>query len=214
MKLILHQSKSIKSNNSTLPRWVYDCDNYIHKIIPNGTSVKFTTEEIRKNADIINKALGFRYFKNVRVDYDFIYMDMHKLDNANYNHDIEEDVYSLMDIWIDTNLKVFPLCNVDLKEDNIMLYKDKTVLIDWDDALQGQEHTAFYIIAELFRHAVLFLDKIKVMRYIQHKTQSTCLEIKMEHWSWLFANYHASGYNFEKVLHWSETPDSFLLTND
>ena len=120
MKLITHQSKSIKSNNGTFPRWVYDCDTHIHKIIPNGTFSPFKTEELRKNADVINKALGFKYFKDVYTDDSFIYMDMYKLDNIDYNHDVEADVYALIDIWIDTNLKIFPLCNVDLRELNIM----------------------------------------------------------------------------------------------
>lgn len=221
MKLIVHVSKSIKSNNSTLPRWVYDCDDYIHKIIPNGTSVKFTTEEIRKNADTINKVLGFRYFKNVRTDYDFIYMDMHKLDNTNYRHDVEADIYALIDIWIDTNLKIFPLCNIDLKENNVMLYKDRPVLIDWDDAIQGQEHTAFFIIASLFQHCMWHMlnlfnnleDKQNITEYIQQKIQATCLDINMEQWTWLHNNLDVRGYNFEKVLHWSEISDSMLIRN-
>lgn len=213
MKLITYQSKSIKSNNVTFPRWVYDCDTYIHKIIPNGTSAPFKTEELRKNADVINKALGFKYFKDVYTDDSFIYMDMHKLDNIHYNHDIEADVYTLIDIWIDTNLKIFPLCNVDLRELNIMQYKGRSILIDWDDAIQGNKHTAFYIIAELVRHAASFLDKQKVFEYVQHKTQSTCLDLEQEQWNWLIDNFHMGGYNFEKVLHWSEIPSSYLLAN-
>ncbi len=222
MKLIIHQSKSnhSTSNSFILPRWVYDCDTHIHKIIPNGTSAKFTTEEISKNADIINKSLGFKYFKNVYCNDQYIYMDMHKLENANYNYDVEADVYSLIDIWIDTNLKVFPLCNVDMTNLNIMLYKDKPVLIDWDDALQGNKHTAFYIVAELFHFLSMmvinysFANKQKATEYMQHKIQSTCLEINIEQWNWIINNCHPSGYNFEEVLHWSEIPGSWLLRKD
>ncbi len=214
MKLILHQSKSIKSNNSTFPRWVYDCDTHILKIIPNGTSALFTAEQLNKNANVINETLGFKYFYGIETVDNFIHMNIHKLDNANYNHTIKEDFLEMLDIWIDINLKIFPLCNVDINENNIRLYKDKPVLIDWDDALQGNKHTAFYIIAELYRHCMVFLDQQEVVDCIQHRIQSTCLEIDIKQWDWIINNYQLRGYDFEKVLHWSELPDSWLLKKD
>jgi len=222
MKLISFQDKSTKSNNSTFPRWVYDCNTHIHKIIPNGTDCLTPLEELRKNSNYLNSILGFKYIKDIHIDDQYIYMDIYKLDKSNYKHTIEDHIYQLIDIWIDTNLKIFPLCNVDLQENNVMLYKEKPIIIDWDDAIQGEEHTAFYIIAEIFRHCMSHMfnlfdnleDKQNITEYIQQKIQSTCLDITMEQWTWIHDNFEMRGYNFEKVLHWSEIPSSWLLRND
>ena len=40
-----------------------------------------------------------------------------------------------------------------------MLWQD-TPTIDWDDALQGHKHTAFYVVAELYKECVKIQQKM------------------------------------------------------
>ena len=56
-------------------------------------------------------------------------------------------------------------------------------------------------------------ERQNITEYIQQKIQSTCLDITMEQWNWIHDNFEMRGYNFEKVLHWSEIPSSWLLRN-
>ena len=65
----------------------------------------------------------------------------------------------MLKISSDINISIFPLCNTDVQNDNPMLWQDKPVPIDWDDALQGHKHTAFYVVAELYKECVKIQQK-------------------------------------------------------
>ena len=203
-------------DNPEKRRRVYDCDTHIYKIMPNGTSRKFTLEEIYNNAEHINNVLGFIYFRKVSVKDEYIHMEMTKLKPCEYSHYVLNDILDMLKIYLDVNISIFPLCNTDVQNDNIMLWQDKPVLIDWDDALQGHKHTAFYVVAELYKECVSIQQKWDLDYYvfIRDYIKGTCLEISNEQWNWITHNVQPNEghfkYNYEPVKLWAYGVDKSL----
>ena len=70
------------------------------------------------------------------------------------------------------------------------------MLIDWDDALQGHKHTAFYVVAELYKECVSIQQKGSIT--MRDYLKGTRLEITDEQWNWI--THNAKGhfkYNYE-----------------
>ena len=64
----------------------------------------------------------------------------------NFNDTDENDILKMLDIYIDTNIKIYPHCNTDVSPQNIMMLNDSFVLIDWDDTLFGHTHTFMLLL--------------------------------------------------------------------
>ena len=203
-------------DNPEKRRRVYDCDTHIYKIMPNGTSRKFTLEEIYNNAEHINNVLGFIYFRKVSVKDEYIHMEMTKLKPCEYSHYVLNDILDMLKIYLDVNISIFPLCNTDVQNDNIMLWQDTPVLIDWDDALQGHKHTAFYVVAELYKECVSIQQKWDLDYYVfmRDYLKGTRLEISDEQWNWITHNVQPNEghfkYNYEPVKLWAYGVDKSL----
>ena len=203
-------------DNPEKRRRVYDCDTHIYKIMPNGTSRKFTLEEIYNNAEHINNVLGFIYFRKVSVKDEYIHMEMTKLKPCEYSHYVLNDILDMLKIYLDVNISIIPLCNTDVQNDNIMLWQDTPVLIDWDDALQGHKHTAFYVVAELYKECVSIQQKWDLDYYVfmRDYLKGTRLEISDEQWNWITHNVQPNEghfkYNYEPVKLWAYGVDKSL----
>lgn len=196
-------------------RRVYDCDTHILKIMPNGTSHKFTLEEIYNNAEHINTVLGFIYFRKVSVKDEYIHMEMTKLKPCEYSHYVLNDILEMLKIYLDINISIFPLCNTDIQNDNLMLWQDTPVPIDWDDALQGYKHTAFYVVAELYKECVKIQQKWDLDYYvfIRDYIKGTRLEISDEQWNWITHNAQGKTgfhFNYEPIKLWAFGVDKSL----
>lgn len=196
-------------------RRVYDCDTHILKIMPNGTGHKFTLEEIYNNAEHINNVLGFIYFRKVSVKDEYIHMEMTKLKPCEYSHYVLNDILDMLKIYLDINISIFPLCNTDIQNDNLMLWQDTPVPIDWDDALQGHKHTAFYVVAELYKECVKIQQKWDLDYYvfIRDYIKGTRLEISDEQWNWITHNTQGKTgfhFNYEPIKLWAFGVDKSL----
>ena len=63
------------------------------------------------------------------------------------------------------------------------------MLIDWDDALQGHKHTAFYVVAELYKECVSIQQKWDPgLLCPRDYLKGTRLEIPDEQWNWITHN--------------------------
>mgnify|MGYP003115548386 FL=1 len=196
-------------------RRVYDCDTHIYKVMPNGTDHKFTLEEIYNNAEHINNVLGFIYFRKVSVKDEYIHMEMTKLKPCEYSHYVLNDILDMLKIYLDINISIFPLCNTDVQNDNLMLWQDTPVPIDWDDALQGHKHTAFYVVAELYKECVKIQQKWDLDYYvfIRDYIKGTRLEISDEQWNWITHNTQGKTgfhFNYEPIKLWAFGVDKSL----
>ena len=196
-------------------RRVYDCDTHIYKVMPNGTDHKFTLEEIYNNAEHINNVLGFIYFRKVSVKDEYIHMEMTKLKPCEYSHYVLNDILDMLKIYLDINISIFPLCNTDIQNDNLMLWQDTPVPIDWDDALQGHKHTAFYVVAELYKECVKIQQKWDLDYYvfIRDYIKGTRLEISDEQWNWITHNTQGKTgfhFNYEPIKLWAFGVDKSL----
>lgn len=200
------------ADNPQYRRRVYDCTSHIYKIIPNGTTKRFTLEELYDNAEHLNTVLGFYYFKKVYVRDEYIHMEMTKLKPCEYSHYELQDILDMLKIYLDINISIFPLCNTDIQNDNLMLWQDTPVPIDWDDALQGHKHTAFYVVAELYKECVKIQQKWDLDYYVfmRDYIKGTPLQITEEQWRWITHNakgHVGFSYDYEPVKNWAEVVD-------
>jgi len=157
-----------------MPRWAYDDGNFIVKIIPaideeciqgqidliNSLHPK---KLIHDDWEIIERldyswngnesnSNSFIKYKMTRVPYGFeLDKNLSWLEN---DSNPLSSIYNDMDMYnkhvfpkyIETNLKIFPYCNVDGGRSNILQFDiGDWIIIDWDDCILGQIHDSQYI---------------------------------------------------------------------
>ena len=79
---------------------------HIYKIIPNGTTKRFTLEELYDNAEHLNTVLGFYYFKKVYVRDEYIPHGNDKTKACEYSHYELQDILDMLKIYLDTTYQI------------------------------------------------------------------------------------------------------------
>ena len=95
-----------------------------------------------------------------------------------------------LEIFLSTNLKIWPYANTDISANNIMVHNSSYVIIDWDDALQGYKHQPLYVVAELYKEMKKNEKKycLSYETYLRQKTEGTVLQINDAGWDWIIKN--------------------------
>ena len=142
--------KLVKQQEDRLgAREVYDHGDFIRKTIPN--THQQPLENIQQNSKMINRFLGFKYFLDVYVNENTITTDIAKLKKSDLYSSLDiadhNKLMKQLEIFLSTNLKIWPYANTDISANNIMVHNSSYVIIDWDDALQGYKHQPLYVLS-------------------------------------------------------------------
>lgn len=159
------------------PRSVWDDGNTIYKIMPRSEQ---TSSGLAEMCNKVNDFVGFRFFHDWIVEYNLIKVTMQKLRPIEITIN-SDNIIKCLEFFISNNLKLYPQAITDMSFQNIMLWNNNWVLIDWDDVLHGNNQLPEYIAGELIKECCKYnIDNIDTyINVYKNNTAGTDLEINV-----------------------------------